>query len=113
MEVLLSEKISTICVKIFPNPLTHENRKTLLNTSILDLIAWNEYFSIGRLSLKFNRSQTLFFSFDIDDTYEKKDAFHKETEHIAIPSDQFVEHLSSKSKMMLKYLRSLIFEFFS
>ena len=112
MEVLLSEKISTICVKIFPNPLTHENRKTLLNTSILDLIAWNEYFSIGRLSLKFNRSQTLFFSFDIDDTYEKKDAFHKETEHIAIPSDQFVEHLSSKSKMMLKYLRSLIFEFF-
>ena len=56
-------KISTICVKILPNPLTHENRKTLLNTSILDLIAWNEYFSIGRLSLKFNLSQTLFFSF--------------------------------------------------
>ena len=106
-------KISTLCVKIFPNPLTHENRKTLLNTSMLDLIAWNEYFSIGRLSLKFYLSQTLFFIF-WHRWYrcEEKDAFHKETEHIAIPSDQFVEHLSSKSKMMLKYLRSLIFQLF-
>ena len=32
--------ISTICVKIFPNPLTRENRRTRLHTNMLDLILY-------------------------------------------------------------------------
>ena len=60
-------------------------------------------------------------AFDIDDPSKEKDAGFTQTNRArnhAFWSDpilwnsQFVEHLSSKSKMMLKYLRSLIFELF-
>ena len=97
VEEFILWNISTICVEIFTNPLTHKNRRTRLRTSMLDLIVWDEYFisfSIACLNLKFNLSLTLFHTqgaFDIDDPCKEKDAGFSQTEHVTMPSDQFFE----------------------